>query len=105
MSHSDPSVGNPPHGATRVLLVDDDPHILKVFSHGLERHGFHVTSASTAKEALSFADPDVRIVVYCEYGKISTLAAGTLHSMGFRSAIALDGGIAAWRAAGHPVET
>lgn len=51
-----------------------------------------------------FPDPNVRIVVYCEFGKISTLAAGTLHAMGFRSAIALDGGISAWRQAGRPLE-
>ncbi len=49
-------------------------------------------------------DPEVRIVVYCDFGKISTLAAGTLRTMGFRSAIALDGGISAWRKAGHPLE-
>jgi len=51
-----------------------------------------------------FPDPTARILVYCEYGKVSTLAAGTLHAMGFGSAIALDGGIQAWRDAGHPVE-
>jgi len=52
-----------------------------------------------------FPDPDVRILCYCELGKVSTLAAGTLHEMGFRSAIALDGGIRAWREAGHPIES
>jgi len=52
-----------------------------------------------------FADPAVRILAYCELGKISTMAAGTLHEMGFPGAIALDGGIRAWREAGHPLET
>ena len=51
-----------------------------------------------------FPDPTVRILAYCEFGKISTIAAGTLHDMGFLGAIALDGGIRAWREAGHPVE-
>lgn len=51
-----------------------------------------------------FPDPRVRILTVCEYGKVSTLAAGTLHAMGFGSAIALDGGMVAWREAGHPVE-
>jgi rhodanese-related sulfurtransferase len=46
----------------------------------------------------------VRILAYCEFGKISTIAAGTLHSMGFLGAIALDGGIRAWKEAGHPLE-
>jgi glyoxylase-like metal-dependent hydrolase (beta-lactamase superfamily II)/rhodanese-related sulfurtransferase len=51
-----------------------------------------------------FPDPTVRILAYCEFGKISTIAAGTLHSMGFLGAIALDGGIRAWKEAGHPLE-
>jgi glyoxylase-like metal-dependent hydrolase (beta-lactamase superfamily II) len=49
-------------------------------------------------------DPTRRIVVYCEFGKISTLAAATLQSMGFGRAVALDGGIKAWRDAGYPLE-
>lgn len=53
----------------------------------------------------AFPDPSVRILTYCELGKISTLAAATLRSMGFESAVALDGGFREWVAAGHPVET
>lgn len=52
----------------------------------------------------AFPDPSVRILTYCQLGKISTLAAATLRSMGFESAVALDGGFAEWVAAGHPVE-
>jgi glyoxylase-like metal-dependent hydrolase (beta-lactamase superfamily II)/rhodanese-related sulfurtransferase len=48
-------------------------------------------------------DPTVRIVVCCEFGRISTLAASTLHSMGFQRAVALDDGLQAWREAGYPV--
>jgi glyoxylase-like metal-dependent hydrolase (beta-lactamase superfamily II) len=51
-----------------------------------------------------FPDPTVRILTYCEFGKISTIAAATLRSMGFLGAIALDGGIRAWKAAGYPIE-
>jgi rhodanese-related sulfurtransferase len=49
-------------------------------------------------------DPGVRILVYCELGIISTLAAATLKDMGFDRAVALDGGFEAWREAGYPVE-
>lgn len=49
-------------------------------------------------------DPTRRIVVCCELGKISTLAAATLQSMGFGRAVALDGGIRMWREAGYPLE-
>ena len=49
-------------------------------------------------------DPTLRIVTCCEFGRISTLAAATLRSMGFRRVVALDGGVQAWREAGHSVE-
>ena len=51
-----------------------------------------------------FPDPTVRIVTCCEFGKISTLAAATLHDLGFLRASALDGGIKAWREAGYPLD-
>lgn len=48
-------------------------------------------------------DPTRRILVYCEFGRVSTLATATLRQMGFRGAVALDGGMKAWREAGYPV--
>jgi len=50
-------------------------------------------------------DPTRRIVTCCEFGRISTLAAATLRSMGFKRVVALDGGMTAWREAGHPTES
>jgi glyoxylase-like metal-dependent hydrolase (beta-lactamase superfamily II)/rhodanese-related sulfurtransferase len=50
------------------------------------------------------SDPTQRIVVYCEFGKISTLAAATLKDLGFGRAVALDGGITAWKEQGYEVE-
>ena len=52
----------------------------------------------------AFPDPTVRIVAVCEFGKISTLAAATLRSLGFMHASALDGGMKAWREAGFQTE-
>jgi glyoxylase-like metal-dependent hydrolase (beta-lactamase superfamily II)/rhodanese-related sulfurtransferase len=52
----------------------------------------------------AFPDPTVRIVAICEFGKISTLAAATLRSLGYKHAVALDGGMKSWREAGRPVE-
>ena len=49
-------------------------------------------------------DPTRRILAYCEFGRISTLATATLRQMGFQSAVALDGGMKAWRAAGYAVK-
>ncbi len=48
-------------------------------------------------------DPTRRILVCCEFGRISTLAAATLRNMGFLGAVALDGGMKAWREAGHTI--
>ncbi len=49
-------------------------------------------------------DPTTRIVCCCEFGRISTLAAATLRQMGFSRAVALDGGMKAWRDAGLALE-
>ncbi len=49
-------------------------------------------------------DPTVRVVTCCEFGKISTLAADTLRTMGYVRAVALDGGMKGWREAGYPIE-
>jgi rhodanese-related sulfurtransferase len=49
-------------------------------------------------------DPTLRILTYCQFGKISTLAAATLRIMGYTRVVALDGGMDAWVKAGYPVE-
>ena len=49
-------------------------------------------------------DPTRRVLACCELGYISTLAASTLREMGFLYAVALDGGMKAWREAGYPVK-
>ncbi len=48
-------------------------------------------------------DPTRRILVACEFGHISTLAAATLRELGYTHAAALDGGMKAWRESGLPV--
>src|SRR3954451_5582862 len=50
------------------------------------------------------ADPDAHVIVMCDEGYQSSLAAATLRQLGIRRATDLDGGFQAWRAAGHPVE-
>ena len=51
-----------------------------------------------------FPDPDLEILTVCELGKISTLAAATLQQLGFRRAVALDGGMKSWREQGYPID-
>jgi glyoxylase-like metal-dependent hydrolase (beta-lactamase superfamily II)/rhodanese-related sulfurtransferase len=50
-------------------------------------------------------DPTPRILAYCEFGRISTLAAATLRTMGYQRAVALDGGMKAWREANFPMRS
>ncbi|MET8556949.1 rhodanese-like domain-containing protein [Streptomyces sp. NPDC004959] len=47
---------------------------------------------------------DLRVVVICNEGYASTLAAESLRRLGLHRATDLDGGFQAWRAAGLPVE-
>ena len=46
---------------------------------------------------------DLRIIVVCDQGYQSSLAAATLHQFGLIHATDLDGGFTAWAAAGLPV--
>jgi rhodanese-related sulfurtransferase len=46
---------------------------------------------------------DLPVIVYCEEGYTSSLAAAALQDLGLFRATDLIGGIAAWRAAGFPV--
>lgn len=50
-----------------------------------------------------FPDPTKRMVVCCESGQISILAAATLRDLGFGHAVALEGGLALWREKDFPL--
>jgi rhodanese-related sulfurtransferase len=59
--------------------------------------------ASAAR--LAIADRyDLPVIVYCEEGYTSSLAAAALQDLGLFRATDLVGGVSAWRAAGLPVE-
>jgi rhodanese-related sulfurtransferase len=49
-------------------------------------------------------DPARRVIVYCRSGVRAALAASTLKTLGYVDIANLDGGIAAWKAAGLPVD-
>ena len=49
------------------------------------------------------SDPGRRLIVMCDEGYASSLAAVSLQELGFANATDLDGGFQAWRAAGLPV--
>jgi rhodanese-related sulfurtransferase len=52
----------------------------------------------------AIADPEAEIILFCNEGYASSLAAVTLQELGFARATDLAGGFQAWRAAGLPVE-
>jgi rhodanese-related sulfurtransferase len=49
-------------------------------------------------------DPARRVILICEDGYSSSLAAATLRDLGFDHAADMDGGFTAWAAAGLPVD-
>jgi rhodanese-related sulfurtransferase len=85
---------------------------------GVGHHVEHVEGLLTdpvvvrppAKPASGHSDPaldgdaDRHIILVCDEGYQSSLAAATLHDLGFTRATDLAGGFQAWRAAGLPVE-
>jgi rhodanese-related sulfurtransferase len=50
------------------------------------------------------ARPDAHVIVMCDEGYQSSLAAATLQDLGLAHATDMVGGFQAWRAAGLPVE-
>jgi rhodanese-related sulfurtransferase len=48
-------------------------------------------------------DPTRRVIVYCRTGARAALAGATLKDLGYEDVVNLDGGIAAWKAAGLPL--
>jgi rhodanese-related sulfurtransferase len=50
------------------------------------------------------SDPDRRLILLCDEGYQSSLAAANLQRLGLPLATDVDGGFQAWRAAGLPIE-
>jgi len=49
-------------------------------------------------------DKAAAVVLYCGGGFRSALAADNLQKMGYTNVVSMDGGMRAWREAGHPIE-
>jgi glyoxylase-like metal-dependent hydrolase (beta-lactamase superfamily II)/rhodanese-related sulfurtransferase len=94
----------------RVQAPEDDLIVLDVRERDAYVQGHVAGARSLPRGQLELRindelpDPTRRIVTCCEYGRISTLAAATLRVLGFQRAVALDGGMTAWREAGYPVQ-
>jgi rhodanese-related sulfurtransferase len=75
------------------------PQALIIHRNVLE---WRLDPASDARHAQAPGLDDV-VIVMCDRGYTSSLAAAALQQLGFRRATDLDGGFQAWRAAGLPV--
>jgi rhodanese-related sulfurtransferase len=104
-----------PHGtrdalARGAVLVDIRPAAQRA-EHGeipgavvIERNVLEWRLDPRSDARLPFADRyDLEVVVTCQEGYTSSLAAASLQDLGLRRATDLAGGFAAWRAAGLPV--
>ena len=96
---------------SRVEAAEDDLIVLDVRERDAYEGG-HIPGARLLPRGQlelrvnqDLPDPTRRILACCELGYISTLAAATLRSMGFTRAVALDGGMKAWREVGYPLKT
>jgi rhodanese-related sulfurtransferase len=65
---------------------------------------WRIDPASEAHDPQRSGDLDRRIIVVCNEGYQSSLAAATLQTLGFHRATDLIGGFRAWRTAGLPVQ-
>jgi rhodanese-related sulfurtransferase len=99
------------HGRDDVVLVDiRDPRELE--REGRVPGAFHCTRGmlefwidpESPYHKPVFAE-DKRFVFFCAGGMRSALAAATAHDMGLRPVAHVEGGFAAWKKAGGPVES
>ena len=91
------------HGA---VVVDIRPAAQRA-EHGdlpgalvIERNVLEWRFDPTSGAALAIADDDLRVVVLCQEGYTSSLAAAALRDVGVHRATDVVGGYAAWAAAG-----
>jgi rhodanese-related sulfurtransferase len=91
------------------VLVDIRPVAQRIASGQIpgavvvERNVLEWRFDPTSEARLPIARLDLPIVVYCQEGYTSSLAAAALQDLGLSRATDLAGGISAWQAAGLPV--
>ena len=92
------------------VLVDIRPEANRVAEGGLpgavvvERTVLEWRLDPACEARLPLASYDLHVVVVCNEGYSSSLAAATLQDLGIHRATDLAGGFRAWKAAGLPVE-
>jgi rhodanese-related sulfurtransferase len=95
---------------TGALLVDTRPSIYRETEGAIpgavviERNVLEWRLDPTSEAAIEQASYDARVIVICNEGYASSLAAASLRDLGIHQATDLVGGYRAWRALGLPTE-
>jgi len=77
----------------------------KEFEGGRLPAALHIPLSQLAGRAAELAKYATRpVIAYCESGRRSRTAGGTLSKAGFKEVYSLEGGLAAWKKDGLPVE-
>lgn len=77
----------------------------KEFEGGRLPAALHIPLSQLAGRAAELAKYATRpVIAYCESGRRSRMAGGTLSKAGFKEVYSLEGGLAAWKKDGLPVE-
>lgn len=91
------------------VLIDIRPEVYRVAEGTIpgaliiERNDLEWRLDPASAARLPVAAYDLHVVLVCNEGYASSLAAAALHELGVRSATDLIGGFRAWRTAGLPV--
>jgi rhodanese-related sulfurtransferase len=91
------------------VVVDIRPEIYRSTEGGIpgalviERNDLEWRLDPTSEARLPVASFELEVIVMCNEGYASSLAAASLQDLGLRAATDLAGGFRAWRAAGLPV--
>ncbi|MGN6473223.1 MAG: rhodanese-like domain-containing protein [Mycobacteriales bacterium] len=92
------------------LLIDIRPEINRATEGGIpgaiivDRNVLEWRLDPASEARLAEAAYDAWVVLFCNEGYASSLAAAGLHGLGVRRATDVIGGFRAWRCAGFPVE-
>lgn len=93
------------HLINRGNVVLLDVREAKEYEGGQLPNAIHIPLSQLAQRGQELAKLTSRpVVVYCDRGVRSRMAAGTLSKQGFADLYSLTGGFRAWKSAGLPVE-